>query len=170
MARDKFCPENLLSIASTATTEPLLGPWSRLQGVRGTCRHLSRGRGAKGKRVRAEILNAACPSRSLKSKRRVPAVVAAFLHVLSRRETHELLTNPVGARRDFEVIAQRLSRLLVGSAGAAKPNVDSALAESLMAALEGMTADRWPDRVYALGAIDVPGWNPEILDEAHRAQ
>lgn len=58
-------------------------------------------------------------------------IVAAFLYLVSRREIDDATT--------------------------ARANFDAALTETLMIALETLTADRWPDQVCAAGAVGAVG-------------
>lgn len=79
-------------------------------------------------------------------------VVDAFLYVMSQQDTHEFLTKSLGLLQSFKVIALRLRGLFTGSSGAGCPSVDAKLVEEMMVALDGMTADTWPEPVYAMGA------------------
>jgi len=79
-------------------------------------------------------------------------VVGAFLYVMSQRDTHESLAKSVGLIHGFKATVQRLKGLFTSDANDARPSVDVRLVEEMMVVLDDMTANKWPDRVYALGA------------------
>jgi len=83
------------------------------------------------------------------------AVVAAFLHCLSQDALYEALAQSRGVSDGLVAIARDLRTPV---AAAPTPGngqqVDSALAERILAALQGVTAGCWPDMVYALAAPD----------------
>lgn len=86
------------------------------------------------------------------------AVVAAFLHCLSRDALYEALAQSRGISDGLAAIARDLRTSVGGGpTPAIKPQVDIALAERILAALQGITAGRWPDVVYALAATDGRG-------------
>lgn len=78
-------------------------------------------------------------------------VVEAFLYVMSQRDTQEALTKSLGLLQSFKVIALRLKGLLVDSSSTGILSVDARLAEEMLSVLDGMTADTWPESVYAMG-------------------
>lgn len=83
-----------------------------------------------------------------------PKVVQAFLYLMSRRETHESLAKPEGILGAFKAMVQRLQNLSVGAPVIEPEGVDLPLIETMVAVLSGMTASVWPDRVFAMGAVD----------------
>lgn len=79
-----------------------------------------------------------------------PTVVAAFLYAMSQRDTHEALSKSLGFVQGFKITVQQLKYMFTNNASDARPSVDVQLVEKIMLVLDGMTADEWPDRVYAL--------------------
>lgn len=78
-------------------------------------------------------------------------VVETFLYVMSQRDTREALMKSLGLIQSFKAIAQRLKGVFAGGSEAGHLSVDKRLAEEMLAALEGMTADTWPESIYAMG-------------------
>lgn len=78
-------------------------------------------------------------------------VVEAFLYVMSQQDIHEALMKSLGLFQGVRVIAQRLKGLFSGSPSAGLLDVDTRLVEDMLFALEGMTAESWPESVYAMG-------------------
>jgi Ca-activated chloride channel family protein len=86
-------------------------------------------------------------------------VVGAFLYVISQQDTYDFLTKGLGVLQSFKGIAQRLKHLLVGREEVGRVCVDTQLAETMIAALEGMATDVWPDRVFSMDAMEEGGSN-----------
>jgi Ca-activated chloride channel family protein len=79
-----------------------------------------------------------------------PTVVAAFLYAMSQQDTREALSKSLGFVQGFKITVQQLKYMFTNNASDARPSVDVQLVEKIMLVLDGMTADEWPDRVYAL--------------------
>ena len=78
------------------------------------------------------------------------AVIASFLYILSQPDLFEPLTALRKTGAGLKAIAAR-QRSPVGSGVSTQaPGIDIALTERLIAALDGITAETWPDAVYAL--------------------
>jgi Ca-activated chloride channel family protein len=78
------------------------------------------------------------------------AVIASFLYILSQPDLFEPPTPSRKAGAALEAIAARLRSLVGGGVSAQAPGIDIAPTERLIAALGGITAETWPDAVYAL--------------------
>jgi Ca-activated chloride channel family protein len=76
-------------------------------------------------------------------------IVTTFLYCLASEEVHGTLTRPGGAAGPFATLAQRLRRLLGGAGRTASPRVATDLAAEILAAMQGVASDRWPDLVAA---------------------
>ncbi len=80
------------------------------------------------------------------------SVIEAFLYVMSQRDTRESMMKSLGLVQSVKVTAQRLNRLFSQGVATARPTFDARLVENISLALDGMTADAWPDTVYAFDA------------------
>ncbi len=80
-------------------------------------------------------------------------VVAAFLYLMSRRETHEALAGAMGLLGAFKRTLQRLRGMFASGQVAEPPRVEMPLVEAMVSGLSGMTATAWPDRVFALSDV-----------------
>ena len=78
------------------------------------------------------------------------AVIASFLYILSQPDLFEPLTPSRKARVGLKAIAARLRSLVGSGADTQAPGIDIVVTERLIAALDGITAETWPDAVYAL--------------------
>jgi Ca-activated chloride channel homolog len=80
-------------------------------------------------------------------------VVATFLHCLGQNALNDALTDPEWIADSLQSIAQRLRESAAGQPDPrANPRVDPNLAQRMLSALQGITAENWPDGVYALTA------------------
>ena len=77
-------------------------------------------------------------------------VVEAFLSLMSRRETHAGLVQSEGRLGALKSTVRRVRDALVGEIVQSGANVDGALLDAMHAALQGMTARAWPQRVLFL--------------------
>lgn len=77
-------------------------------------------------------------------------VVKAFLYVMSQRSIHESLTKSSGLLQGLNLIPQGVKDSFATNLGVGRPNVDTLLVEEMVASLDGMTGDTWPDRIYAM--------------------
>ena len=85
-------------------------------------------------------------------------VVTAFLSVMSQADLHESLSKSSGLINDCKITVQQLKTMFTSEASEPLSNVDVHLVEKIMFALDGMTAEQWPDSVYALVELeDVAG-------------
>lgn len=82
-------------------------------------------------------------------------VVEAFLYVMSQRDIHESLAKSLGLLHSFKLVAQRLKALFTNSSGSDVASIDVQLVAAMMANLDGMTADTWPEAVYAMDANEM---------------
>lgn len=80
-----------------------------------------------------------------------PTVVEAFLYLMSRRETRELMAKSEGLLSAFMFTVQRLRGLFASDPAGYSASVDLTLVKVIVEALESMTASACPDRVLALG-------------------
>jgi Ca-activated chloride channel homolog len=78
------------------------------------------------------------------------AVIASFLYILSQPDLFEPLTPLRKVRAGLKAIAARLRSLVGSGVSTQAPGIDIVLTERLIAALDGITAETWPDAVYAL--------------------
>lgn len=76
-------------------------------------------------------------------------VVKAFLYVMSQRSIHESLTKSSGLLQGLNLIPKGVKDSFATNLGG-RPNVDTLLVEEMVASLDGMTGDTWPDRIYAM--------------------
>ena len=85
-------------------------------------------------------------------------VVTVFLSVMSQADLHESLSKSPGLINDCKITVQQLKTMFTSEASEPLSNVDVHLVEKIMFALDGMTAEQWPDSVYALVELeDVAG-------------
>ena len=77
------------------------------------------------------------------------SVVEAFLYVMSQRDTRESMMKSLGLVQSVKVTARRLNRLFSQGAVTTRPTFDARLVENISLALDGMTADAWPDAIFA---------------------
>jgi Ca-activated chloride channel homolog len=77
-------------------------------------------------------------------------VVAAFMHVMSQPEIRESLLKSHGLRESLMLASTRIKTLLKGKAKADHFAGDDRLVTDLAGALRDMTADAWPEQVFAL--------------------
>ena len=77
-------------------------------------------------------------------------VVHVFLSLMSRRETHAALTQSEGLLGALKSTVQRVRGAFGGEPVQPSAKLDGALVQAMEAALQGMTARVWPQRVFAL--------------------
>ena len=77
-------------------------------------------------------------------------VVQAFLTLMSRRETHAALAQSEGLLGALKSTVRRVRGVLGGEAAQPGTRADDVLVQAMEAALQGMTARAWPQRVLAL--------------------
>lgn len=82
-----------------------------------------------------------------------PIIVRSFLHVMAQRETLEMLALTHDASLGVKGFVQKLTSLFAGVHGESGIGVDAQLAQEIAAALNGMTAESWPDQVFELNAV-----------------
>lgn len=84
-----------------------------------------------------------------------PKVVEAFLYLMSRQDTHAALEKSEGLAAALQSTVLRLRETRCASTAATPAGVDVDLVGAMAAALGGMAASAWPDRVLELGgAVD----------------
>ena len=77
---------------------------------------------------------------------------------MSQADLHESLSKSSGLINDCKITVQQLKTMFTSEASEPLSNVDVHLVEKIMFALDGMTAEQWPDSVYALVELeDVAG-------------
>ena len=81
-------------------------------------------------------------------------VVTAFLSVMSQADLHESLSKSLGFIKGCKITVQQLKAMFANKANDPLSNVDVQLVEKIMLALDDMTAERWPDRVYTLVELE----------------
>ncbi len=81
-------------------------------------------------------------------------VVTAFLSVMSQRDLHESLSKSPGFINACKITVRQFKTMFSNKASDMLSNVDVQLVEKIMFALDGMTAEQWPDRVYALVELE----------------
>lgn len=84
------------------------------------------------------------------------SVVRSFLMVMARREALDALNAlPPGEQgiRGEKSLMHKLAGLFTAEHGQRKTNLSGPLEEQMVLALHGMTADRWPDAVYAMDTV-----------------
>ncbi|MFC7459172.1 VIT domain-containing protein [Hydrogenophaga defluvii] len=94
-----------------------------------------------------------------------PKVVAAFLYLMSRRDTYESLAKSGGVLGAFKSTVQRLRGMFVRDPAASAANIDVVLVEAMVAVLDEMTASAWPDRV-----LSMDGGEQVTVDEVRDAR
>lgn len=77
-------------------------------------------------------------------------VVRAFVTVMSQPEIRESLLESGGVRENIANAAERLTSPLKGKPKAAQPLAEGRLVGDLLAALRDMSAEQWPEQVFAL--------------------
>lgn len=81
-------------------------------------------------------------------------VVATFLTVMALPETAATLTRAGSRRPSIASLAQSLRGLFDRKAQVPAEHIEPQLANLLMAALDGLSAERWPDKVFALDGVE----------------
>lgn len=77
-------------------------------------------------------------------------VVQAFLTLMSRRETHAALAQSEGLLGALKSTVRRVRGVLGGEPAQPGTRADDVLVQAMEAALQGMTARAWPQRVFSL--------------------
>ncbi|CAN5836999.1 hypothetical protein BH11PSE13_BH11PSE13_43570 [soil metagenome] len=77
--------------------------------------------------------------------------VAAFVLIMSQDAVRDAFTMAIG-RRGLRGIAKRFKALFSDASEVASTSIDDRLGERLIIALDGLSADAWPDQVYAMRA------------------
>lgn len=77
-------------------------------------------------------------------------VVQVFLSLMSRRETHAALAQSEGRLGALKSTVRRVRDALVAEAVQPSAKPDGVLLQAMEAALQGMTARVWPQRVLSL--------------------
>ena len=77
-------------------------------------------------------------------------VVQAFLSLMSRREMHVALTQSEGLLGAIKSTVQRVRGALGGEQEQPSAKPDAVLVQAMEAALQGMTARLWPQRIFSL--------------------
>ena len=100
------------------------------------------------------------------------AAVRSFLFVMARQETVETLNALPPGDQGNRGLMHKLAGLFTAVHGQRRTGVDEPLAERLALALRGMTADRWPDAVYAMDALagGTPGAKAPGAGDARSSQ
>ncbi len=93
-----------------------------------------------------ELTMGMCDTQSLPEQN----VVKAFLYVMSQRSIHESLTRSSELLQGLNLVAQGVKGSFATSLGVGRANVDTLLVEEMVASLDEMTGDTWPDCVYAM--------------------
>ena len=79
-------------------------------------------------------------------------IVRSFLIVMARKETLDTLNALSPSAPGKKGLMRKLAGLFTAVHGQRRTGADEPLVEKMVLALHGMTADRWPDTVYALDA------------------
>ena len=80
-------------------------------------------------------------------------VVRTFLFVMARRDTFDRLSLTQAAEVRANGFVQVVKGIFSTVYGGSETGVDLQLADEIAAALQGMTADMWPDQVYELAVV-----------------
>jgi len=81
-------------------------------------------------------------------------IVEAFLYLMSRRDTYDALLKAHGFLGTFQSTARRLRGMPDSELVIPSTSLDASLVGALAVALEGMTANAWPERVFALSSLE----------------
>ena len=82
-----------------------------------------------------------------------PAVVGAFLFLMSGRDTYESLANSEGLFGPQRSTVSGLGGVLLSDPLVKPVNVDLTLIKAMVSVLNGMVADAWPDWIFSLSGI-----------------
>ena len=80
-------------------------------------------------------------------------VVRTFLFVMARRDTFDHLPLTQAAQVRGNGFVQVVKGIFSTVHGGSETGVEMQLADEIAAALQGMTADLWPDQVYELAVV-----------------
>lgn len=78
-------------------------------------------------------------------------IVGAFVEVMAQPEVRESLLKSGGIRENFTRVAQAVKVLLRGRKKSSRRSADERLVAAILLALQDMTAEAWPDSVFAMG-------------------
>ena len=82
------------------------------------------------------------------------AIVRSFLYAMAQRETFEMLSLTNDGSPSVKGFVETITGLLSAVHGQSVIGVDLNLAEEISKALHGMTANTWPDQLFALDEVE----------------